>query len=330
MRETLEVERKIESLTEHNPEENMSVVEGDSQGWTQQRSHSKKKSLIQTCSQCGRVFKSKSDLEEHNVSMHITRARHVCEKCNDIFLTIKDLETHLNDKHTENTVFNCKNCNKNVKTKPEIENHVEGHRTKTSTECDECNERSTTKSSLDEHTEEMITLDTDVGNKCDQSFTLEEELIVHIVTFHAERVFNCQRCDKPYESMSLLRRHDWRCHREIECNICGETIKSRTDIKSHRETKHQMYQKVYCKFFPACIDGEECLYEHVRGSNEVSYCPNGQMCKDQACKISDKKHAKQNVLCMFQANCMRLNCPYTHTTTRKAFLEEGSVGNLRK
>ena len=311
----------------------MSVVEGDSEGWTQQRSYSKKKSLILTCIQCGRVFKSKSDLEEHNVSTHVTRARHVCEKCNEYFSTIKDLETHMNCKHTENTVFNCRKCDKNVKARPEIDNHVQEHRTKTSSGCDECNERLTTMSSLDKHSEEMITQDAEVGNKCnrcDQSFFLEEELNMHMVTFQAERVFNCQRCDKPYESMSLLRRHDWRCHREIECNKCGETIKSRTDIKSHRETKHQMYQKVYCKFFPECIDSEECLYEHVKGSNEVSFCPNGQMCNDQACKFSDKKHAKQNVLCMFQANCKRLNCSYTHTTTRKAFLGEGYMESVRK
>ena len=101
------------------------------------------------------------------------------------------------------------------------------------------------------------------------------------------------------------------------------------NIKSHRETKHQLYQKVYCKFFPACMDGDECLYEHSQGSNEVSYCPSGQMCNDQTCKFSEQKHIKPKVLCIFQSNCKRLNCPYTHTATRKAFLGEGSVGILR-
>ena len=157
----------------------MSVVEGDSEGWTQQRSYSKKKSLILTCIQCGRVFKSKSDLEEHNISTHVTRARHVCEKCNEYFSTIKDLETHMNCKHTENTVFNCRKCDKNVKARPEIDNHVQEHRTKTSSGCDECNERLTTMSSLDKLSEEMITQDAEVGNKCnrcDQIFFLEENM----------------------------------------------------------------------------------------------------------------------------------------------------------
>ena len=86
-------------------------------------------------------------------------------------------------------------------------------------------------------------------NKCDRKFGLEGELNEHTVSFHAEKVFNCQICNKPYTSMSLLRRHDWRCHKEIECNLCGETLDNREEIKKHRERKHQIHQKTYCKFF---------------------------------------------------------------------------------
>ena len=239
----------------------------------------------------------------------------------------------MGNKHAENTAFNCRNCETNLKHRSESENHINSeHRSKTKSKCDDCSERIPKSSNLDNHTEEMHLQDPEVDNKCskcEQRFTLEEELNEHMVIFHADRVFNCQKCDKPYESMSLLRRHDWRSHREIECNICGESIKSRTDNKSHRETKHKMYKKVYCKFFPDCIDGEECLYEHVKGSNEVSYCQNGLMCNDQECKCSDQEHTKQKVLCIFQENCKRLDCPYTHTVKRKAFLDEDSVGIIR-
>ena len=64
--------------------------------------------------------------------------------------------------------------------------------------------------------------------------------------------------------MSKLRRHDQRCHREIECNKCGETIASRQDLKRHRELEHQ----VFCRFFPNCMDEEECLYEYDENNTE--------------------------------------------------------------
>ena len=101
--------------------------------------------------------------------------------------------------------------------------------------------------------------------------------------------------------MGMLRRHDWRSHREIDCNICGETIQSRQDFKTHRLTEHQMFNKVLCKYFPAYLDYNE--YNINDGSN----CPNGEMCADQTCKFSEQKH-KVTILCKFQANCNRLNC----------------------
>ena len=95
LRETLEVERKIKSSAECDTEEDMSVVEGCFQGWTQQRSYSRRKSSIVKCGQCKEIFKSKHDLEEHNTSTHVIRARHVCGKCDEIFSTITDLEKHV-------------------------------------------------------------------------------------------------------------------------------------------------------------------------------------------------------------------------------------------
>ena len=238
---------------------------------------------------------NKSELKEHE-SAHAARIGSVCEKRAEISPTNNRLENHMKGLHGDKSLCKGGRCDKKFPAAERPSQHTEeGHR---------C-------------------------TKCDQSFSQEEDLNVHMVTFHAENVFNCQKCNKPYESMTLLRRHDWRSHREIECNMCGESLESRMDIKNHRETKHRMYQKVYCKFFPACIDGSECLFEHALESGEASHCPNGQMCIDQTCKFSEQRHIKSNNLCMFQTNCNRLHCPYTHTATRKAFLGEGSVGILR-
>ena len=94
-----------------------------------------------------------------------------------------------------------------------------------------------------------------------------------------------------------------------------------------------MTNKVYCRFFPSCIDGDECLYEHGKANvkkREYGLCANGVECRDQSCKYNDKEHKKSKDLCRFQVNCNRLNCIYKHTKPRHAFLEEGGQISNKK
>ena len=122
---------------------------------------------------------------------------------------------------------------------------------------------------------------------CANKFLTRDELGVHKeehsnVTSNNE--IGCNKCDKKYANINKLRRHDWRVHREIDCNICGEKLNCRKDISVHRQSKHQMFRKIVCKFFPDCIDEDECFFEHSdlslysRGSSKNSYCNNGMYC----------------------------------------------------
>ena len=77
----------------------------------------------------------------------------------------------------------------------------------------------------------------------------------------------CNKCEKEYNDMSKLRRHDWRDHREVPCNICGDLIENRQNIGNHRKTKHNIFKKVLCRFFPDCLDGNECFFAHDKSSN---------------------------------------------------------------
>ena len=110
-----------------------------------------------------------------------------------------------------------------------------------------------------------------------------------------------------YGSMIKLRRHDWRSHREVECNICGEILESRQNISCHRKTKHEIKTIQKCKFFPGCIDEEECFFKHEE----------------------DEVQKSRNVLCRFQVNCNRLRCSFKHNGERKAFLGVGCT-NLKE
>ena len=109
---------------------------------------------------------------------------------------------------------------------------------------------------------------------CEQwgkQFAGECELVEHIkshVQKTGQSVLQCNKCHKKYGDIQKLRRHDWRSHRGIECTICKEKLVSREEIKSHRQTKHQMFRKIACKFFLDCLDENECLFEHENVTSE--------------------------------------------------------------
>ena len=114
--------------------------------------------------------------------------------------------------------------------------------------------------------------------KCENEFNDQEVLNTHVETHNTKNEVQCNKCDEIYSDMSKLRRHDWRTHRNIECNICGKNLKSRQEIGEHRKTEHKMDKKIKCKFYPDCIDGNECFFIHGAELAEnvqkrSKYCP---------------------------------------------------------
>ena len=139
--------------------------------------------------------------------------------------------------------------------------------------------------------------------------------------------------------MSKLRRHDWRSHREIDCNICGITLGNRYEISTHRKSEHQIFRRIKCRFFPNCIDDEECFFEHEDDSSKIQnenraeksrYCPEGEKCENQSCEYNETNHlGVKNVMCRFQAKCNRPECMFKHVMERASFLGD-CTQNYRK
>ena len=130
--------------------------------------------------------------------------------------------------------------------------------------------------------------------------------------------------------MAKLRRHDWRSHRQISCTICDEVLPSRDHIVKHRQATHRMIRRQKCKYFPECLDGDECLFDHAGIASGSSVCPNGKDCVDQSCEFTEQQHKNENrTLCIFQANCNRIGCPYIHNVERRHFLVEDRRQNRR-
>ena len=312
LKEKIETENELKKLNEqtlserelHQSELDMSIEEEDS--WREQKKPRNRK------------------------RKQISSVGHKCEDCKSIFVTRDELCKHVENNHTKKTINKCQKCRVQCKTAEDLEEHLKNtHGGVNRFKCDQCDGLVMTELELKTH-DNVYHSSKDTRINCEQctlSFQLENELKEHAKIHSKEKIdnqFECQKCTKVYSTMSKLRRHDWRNHREIQCNKCGENIASRQDLKIHRENVHDMKSKVYCRYYPSCMDEDECLYAHEQiQESSINGCRDGSECRDQSCKFSDKEHNDDRILCRFQANCNRMNCSYKHVVSRKTFLGKG-------
>ena len=88
--------------------------------------------------------------------------------------------------------------------------------------------------------------------QCEKTFMTKMKLKEHVQVHEKiqDKVqLDCNKCEKVYGNICKLRRHDWRCHRMVECIICGEMLESRQKISNHRQIKHQIHTIARCRFF---------------------------------------------------------------------------------
>ena len=236
-------------------------------------------------------FEDKDRLKEHKKS-HEKYALLKCDKCEKTFANQEGLRYHVHN-HSQNKTFNCKECDRTFKNRKDLKEHESTHGSDKAVTCDQCEESFSDHEGLLNHA------------------------MVHLTVQSITQNLQCSKCEKVYGNMSKLRRHDWRNHRQIECNICGEILESRQAISNHRKESHNIFRRMKCKYFPNCIDQEECFFIHEDESNQEAdeirqnrYCPESEKCQDQSCKYDESKHQNLNAILYFQSKCNKSNCMY--------------------
>ena len=291
------------------------------------------------CHECQNTFEVEDELGKHQKT-HGHNVIYNCDKCNKQFLGKELLRRHVLS-HSQPLEFYCKDCGNRFQKEEELGKHAKTHSSDVSYNCEKCGKTFKMKEEFNKHVQSHID---NVGFKCDnceENFKERDELNMHAAVHSQnteEAEIKCRKCPKVYSNMSKLRRHDWRSHREIECNICGINLNCRQEISNHRKTEHQMFKKIRCKYYLNCIDEEECFFDHNNDSQsqqnkagQTRYCPDGERCENQSCKFSEKNHSNmKDVLCRFQAKCNRSECFYKHVVERVSFLGDCSPNFVRK
>ena len=282
------------------------------------REHTKN---VQLCKFCGKQFERSQMLHKH-MEEHTQSSPVKCQKCNKNFTNENELAKHV-AQHNANS-FGCESCDTSFKSSEELQKHKDEHNRSSAIQCKNCDEIFVNKEESARHRGSCSNIQFKC-NECDRNFDNNESLSKHMMTHKQVQEFKCCKCDKSYPAMNKLRRHDWRSHRTIECNICGEQLESRDHISNHRRQVHKMDKKIVCKFFPECIDGDECFFIHDDAlsleKEKNSYCLDGENCIDQSCEFPEREHKNSNkTLCRYQLKCKKPLCRFKHYVEKASFL----------
>lgn len=191
------------------------------------------------CSECGKSYSSKRDLDRHILLIHAKLIQ--CTKCRIEFKTNQDLAKH----RMESKMcwrYKCNVCNERFPGMVGKAKHIaEQHReTMNVIKCSSCPETFPDRSRYRKHF--IIAHTTKFAcSFCDQRFMNSQPLKDHIAAFHTgAKDYVCDVCEKSFARKKSLAQHYWQ-HREdkrFKCDICCVQFNQKVSWKSHMRSRH--------------------------------------------------------------------------------------------
>ena len=153
---------------------------------------------------------------------------------------MKNFRRHMMDKHTNQENHFCRFCNKNYKTKNSMEKHQYAYHKE---------ELKTMKTGLIDswlfnrhwYSQELLSFIILINLCLDVFYQLDAQ--INTMMYKSDKAWHCAVCEKISHGKSNISRHIEATHLEnhpgLNCDICGETVKSRNALRLHRAAKHR-------------------------------------------------------------------------------------------
>ncbi|XP_053268285.1 gastrula zinc finger protein XlCGF48.2 [Pleuronectes platessa] len=194
-----------------------------------------------SCSQCGKRYSYKGDLNKH-VRSHTGEKQFSCSECGKRFSHRGDLNRHMRS-HTGEKQFSCSECGKRFSQRCHLNTHIKSHTGEKQLSCSECGKRFNQRGHLNIHMRSHTGEKPFSCSECGKRFTESGSLNTHMRTHTGEKPFRCSECGKGFSHRCNLNSH-MRTHtveKPFKCSECGKRfIKSgslNTHIRSHTGEK---------------------------------------------------------------------------------------------
>jgi len=195
-----------------------------------------------SCTDCSKVFTSKSRLSTHTANMHVV-GEYLCQLCGEKFTLKQQLKNHTETVHTKADGL-CQFCSKTFKY---LSSHIKDVHMKDECICPHCAKSFHNKKHLNGHLASVHSGEgqTRICPVCSKQFKNSQYLRQHVRLVHetVEDISNyisCDECGKQFANKAHLYHHTRAVHvvENINCSICGRTYKNKTALGKHLKHAH--------------------------------------------------------------------------------------------
>lgn len=189
------------------------------------------------CNICSKIFVNEHIMKTHR-NRHEKKTIWLCSDCGKTFLTKGELEVHSNI-HTENK-YECCICEKTFKFKSNLYSHRQAHFGAKQFLCMKCGLSFSKSSNLQAHLLRHDSIKNFTCLICGMKFCTQSELKIHIRKHTNEKLYECSVCQLTFKTISTLKIHSAK-HEQVNvteseskytCELCNATF-DKSDLKRH-------------------------------------------------------------------------------------------------
>ncbi|CAG9133650.1 unnamed protein product [Plutella xylostella] len=163
------------------------------------------------CDECGREYKSRSNLQAHKL-VHTERKREFsCHVCGKMFYTKGALSTHMST-HEDLKPYKCAFCPMAFRARGNLTSHISLHTGAKPFVCEQCGKSFRVKRHLKSHSIVHTDLMPYVCEYCNKSFRFKTRLNLHIRQHTGAKPYTCVYCRRDFTNGSNYKKHMKRRH----------------------------------------------------------------------------------------------------------------------
>ncbi|XP_070490842.1 gastrula zinc finger protein XlCGF26.1-like [Chironomus tepperi] len=202
------------------------------------------------CSQCGRSFKEKQILKNHE-RVHLPdeqKLKYPCSYCDKKFVNNHCLKIHIARIHERVAFFFCEICGKGCTTKSDLLWHMDKHTQERNFSCEICSLKFKSSNSLRIHKRRHMAVEaTKPCPICGKEFRSSAALSNHKLVHSNEKKHKCVYCPNSYKRLESLK-----CHlsthtgsRPFSCHWCPKTFVNSANCRKHKLKEHKEEVEAY-------------------------------------------------------------------------------------